>query len=362
MTNRYIEIRDILAKNNTDVILYADIMTILTEKERANKSFIEDILEYLASEDITVIMENDDVDSIDEDEDFSTGVRVNEDSSFSSDGVKWYLNSIQFSQLTAEQEKEYACKAKQGDKKARDIMINHNLKLVVSIAKRYAKSTTLSFMDVVSAGNLGLMRAVDKYDPNLEFRFSTYATWWIRQSIIRYIADYDRVIRMPVHAVETFRFITKAKDYLSSKGNQTPSYQEIADVMNEKNWKLTSKIMTAESVQHYYVLYSRTDAISMETPIGEDDDSFLGDYIADDNINVEHHVEQLYLHNDCLEIMKQLKPREADVLIKRYGLDGNPPMTLEEIAQGYDLTRERIRQIEMKARRKFKHFFTRSGY
>ena len=341
-------------KNNT--LLYSDITSSLTKEDAANYYIVSSMLEYIADKDITVIIPE--TGSIYDEEVKDSRVQDEFDKSIAADGIKWYLNSINFGLLTAEEEKELARRIKQGDMKAREKMITYNLKLVVNIAKRYCgKNKTLDFSDLIQAGNIGLMKAVDKFDPSLDYKFSTYATWWIRQSITRAMSDEGRNIRMPVHALDQYRYIKRAINELEYQ-NINPTYEQIANYVNERGWivgSTTRAKLTPKDIKRYIQQYNNTDTISLQTPIGDEEDSFIGDFIADDSIDIEHKAEISNLHESIDQILNlYLSEREANVLIKRYGLDGSPPMTLEQIAKIYGLTRERIRQIEEKAKRKVK--------
>lgn len=359
MKTRHIQIGDRLIQESKDNIVdWETIKKSLVKDELTNQYIISSMLEYLANNDITVSMPEEAIAA-------ENDLRNEEDTiadntqALTSDSVKWYLNSIDFPQLSAEEEIELANKIKVGDNAAKEKMINHNLKLVVSIAKKYyEKGKSLDFMDLIQAGNIGLMKAVVKYDPDLGYKFSTYATHWIRQSILRSIADEGRNIRMPVHAIEMHNYINKAFSILEHSTGNKPSYKEIADYMNENKMHNSSSRsgVTEERVRNYHSFFEGTNTISLETPIGvgEDEDTLLGDFISDDSVDIERGAELFSLRENIKSILNTLSDRESDILIKRFGLDGRAPMTLEGIAQGYGVTRERIRQIEDKALRKFK--------
>ena len=368
MNKQLINICDtIIAESKNGVIKFETVINKLNNQEITDENVISDILDYFNSKDITIIIPeeekfyNDSFNISNEEDEEEEEYSEEYENYLVSDGVKQYLNSINYSQLTADEEKELAYRIRKGDNEAKEELIVHNLKLVVSIAKRYnGVIKTLEFMDIIQAGNMGLMKAVEKFNPDLNYKFSTYATWWIRQAIVRLMADQGRVIRVPVHALETYSRINKAKKNLENNGISNPSYKEIANYMNKHNMNgYGKKAITAEYAKSCSKLVLQTDVISTETPIGDEEDSFLGDFIQDEKINVEDIVEKQYLKVVFKDILSTLKEREADVLIKRYGLDGNNPMTLEQIAKIHGVTRERIRQIEVKAKRKFKYAYLR---
>lgn len=286
---------------------------------------------------------------------------------YDTDDVKQYLRDISALHdrlLTAEEEKELAIQYRKGDNNAKTLLIEYNLKLVVSIAKHYmyASSTTiLSFNDLIQNGNLGLIKAVDRFDPDRGFRFSTYATWWISQSITRALSDDGRTIRIPVHAVEQLRYIRRAIKELQSKSSSEnlPEYADIAALCNKNGWVVKSasnnKIITPEKVKEYLQYSDMTSMVSLNIPVGEDEDSFLGDFIPDKRQNIEDEAERRDMAEKFEYIFnKYLTPREAEVLRKRFGFNGQECMTLNEISKIYGVTRERIRQIENKAKLKIK--------
>lgn len=262
------------------------------------------------------------------------------------DSVKIYLQQIgKIPLLTAEQELEVAKKIKEkNDDKAKEMLVNANLRLVVSIAKKYI-GRGLSFLDLIQEGNMGLMKAAEKFDYAKGYKFSTYATWWIQQSITRAIADKSRIIRLPVHMIETLSKIKKVTVDLTTETGKVPSKEEIAYKVGIPVSKLTSLIKAAQST------------ISIETPAtAKDESSKLGDFIVDEStISPDSRVSQENLFEDIQKMLNQLSPKERDVLIMRYGLndDGNRK-TLEEIGSRYGVSRERIRQIENRAISKLK--------
>ena len=261
----------------------------------------------------------------------------------SDDSVKMYLKDIgKVPLLTPEKEVELAKRMEQGDEEAKAILSEANLRLVVSIAKRYV-GRGMQFLDLIQEGNLGLMKAVEKFDYTKGFKFSTYATWWIRQAITRAIADQARTIRIPVHMVETINKQVRATRQLLQKlGRELP--EEIAEYLGT----------SVERVREIQKIAQ--DPVSLETPIGEEEDSHLGDFIEDNTAQSPADVaESNMLKEQLIQVLNTLTPREEKVLRLRYGLDDSHPRTLEEVGKEFNVTRERIRQIEAKALRKLRH-------
>ncbi|SEA52012.1 RNA polymerase, sigma 70 subunit, RpoD [Oribacterium sp. KHPX15] len=260
------------------------------------------------------------------------------------DPVRMYLKEIgTVPLLTAEEEYSLATRKANGDEDAKQRLIEANLRLVVSIAKRYT-GRGMSFLDLVQEGNLGLIKGVEKFDPEKGFKLSTYATWWIRQSVTRALADQARTIRVPVHMVETINKMSKMQRKLTLELGYEPSVKELAEHLD----------MTEEKVQE--IMQIAREPASLETPIGEEDDSNLGDFVADSNIvSPEGNVESVMLREHIDSLLEDLKERERQVIVLRFGLEDGHPRTLEEVGKEFNVTRERIRQIEAKALRKLRN-------
>ena len=281
--------------------------------------------------------DDDEVDVTKEDLSVPKGVTVD-------DPVRMYLKEIgKISLLTAEEEVEIAKRMEEGDELAKKELAEANLRLVVSIAKRYV-GRGMSFLDLIQEGNLGLMKAVDKFDYTKGFKFSTYATWWIRQAITRAIADQARTIRIPVHMVETINKLVRVQRQLVQDLGRDPLPEEIAAEMN----------LDVERVREIQKIAQ--EPVSLETPIGEEEDSHLGDFIPDDEILSPQDAATFTLLKEQLNtVLETLTEREKKVLTLRFGLDDGRARTLEEVGKEFDVTRERIRQIEAKALRKLRH-------
>lgn len=260
------------------------------------------------------------------------------------DPVRMYLKEIgRIPLLTFEEEVKLAKKIEEGDELAKDKLAEANLRLVVSIAKRYV-GRGMQFLDLIQEGNMGLIKAVDKFEHKKGFKFSTYATWWIRQAITRAIADQARTIRIPVHMVETINKLVRAQRQLVQELGRDPLPEEVAELMN----------MDVEKVREVQKIAQ--EPVSLETPIGEEEDSHLGDFIPDEEIlSPSDAATNTMLREQLISVLDTLTDRERKVLALRFGLDDGRTRTLEEVGQAFDVTRERIRQIEAKALRKLKH-------
>ena len=311
----------------------------------------EDLKKMDKEDDLTEVFENDD----DYDENAMEHIDPNLDSDIDmlsmdsvkiNDPVKMYLKQIGCYKLLSPQEEiELAKRIQQGDKRAKDQLTQANLRLVVSIAKRYVGRGML-FLDLIQEGNLGLIKAVEKFDYTRGYKFSTYATWWIKQAITRAIADQARTIRIPVHMVETINKITRIQRQLVQEKGREPTPEEIAE-------KLDGTI-TPERVREIQKI--ALDPVSLETPIGEEDDSHLGDFIEDkEAVSPSDYTTKSLLKDELRSVMKELTDREERVLRLRYGLDDDRLRTLEEVGKVFGVTRERIRHIEAKAIRKLRH-------
>ena len=260
------------------------------------------------------------------------------------DPVRMYLKEIgQIKLLSMEEELELSDRILNGDEDAKRILAEANLRLVVSIAKRYVGRGML-FLDLIQEGNIGLMKAVDKFDVGKGFKFSTYATWWIRQAITRAIADQARTIRVPVHMVETINKLARIQRQLTLELNREPTEEELAEKMHT----------TVDKIRDIYKISQ--EPVSLETPIGEEEDSHLGDFIKDErNVSPEEYATNEMLKDEISKVLLTLTEREEKVIRLRFGLEDGKSRTLEEVGQLFGVTRERIRQIEAKALRKLRH-------
>ncbi len=288
-------------------------------------------------------LEPDALDLADEEElsDEDLEITVDNVDAFADDSVRLYLREIgKISLLSLDEEAELAKKIVEGDKKAKDKMVEANMRLVVSIAKRYS-GRGLDFLDLIQEGNTGLLRAVEKFDPEKGFKFSTYATWWIRQAITRAIADQARTIRIPVHMVETINKVLRTTRKLTTELNREPTTEEIAKELD----------MEVEKIE--YVMRIKQDIASLDASVGrdgDDEDSVLGDFVEDEErISPEDSAATQILKEQLAKIISSLSDREQKIIKMRFGIGGERPHTLEEVGAEFSVTRERIRQIEAKA-------------
>ena len=336
------------------VLTYKEIMEKMSSFEQDSQQ-IDEFFERLGEQGVEVINENEvdddedilfsheeestgeDSELLDDDLSVPPGVKIN-------DPVRMYLKEIgRVPLLTAEEEVELAKRIEQGDEEAKRRLAEANLRLVVSIAKRYVGRGML-FLDLIQEGNMGLIKAVEKFDYRKGYKFSTYATWWIRQAITRAIADQARTIRIPVHMVETINKLIRVSRQLLQELGREPTPEEIAKEMN----------LSPEKVRE--IMKIAQEPVSLETPIGEEDDSHLGDFIPDDDIQAPADAAAYELLKEQLkEVLDTLSDREENVLRLRFGLDDGRTRTLEEVGKVFGVTRERIRQIEAKALRKLRH-------
>ena len=338
-----------MAKKKKNILEYQEINDFFQNMELNAEEF-EKILDCLESNNIDVLRISDDDDDddilLDDEEDIEVekidlsvpdGVSIE-------DPVRMYLKEIgKVPLLSAEEEIELAKRLELGDQESKKRLAEANLRLVVSIAKRYVGRGML-FLDLIQEGNLGLIKAVEKFDYRKGYKFSTYATWWIRQAITRAIADQARTIRIPVHMVETINKLIRVSRQLLQELGREPTPEEIAEEMN----------MPVERVRE--ILKISQEPVSLETPIGEEEDSHLGDFIQDDNVPVPADAAAFTLLKEQLqEVLGTLTEREQKVLTLRFGLEDGRARTLEEVGKEFNVTRERIRQIEAKALRKLRH-------
>ena len=336
------------AKKKKNMLEYQEISEHFKDMNLNAEQF-EEILEFMEAHNIDVlrISDDDDEDILLDDEDEVEVEQIDlsvPDGVSIEDPVRMYLKEIgKVPLLSAEEEIELAKRMELGDMEAKKRLAEANLRLVVSIAKRYVGRGML-FLDLIQEGNLGLIKAVEKFDYRKGYKFSTYATWWIRQAITRAIADQARTIRIPVHMVETINKLIRVSRQLLQELGREPTPEEIAAEMN----------MPVERVRE--ILKISQEPVSLETPIGEEEDSHLGDFIQDDNVPVPADAAAFTLLKEQLEeVLSTLTEREKKVLTLRFGLEDGRARTLEEVGREFNVTRERIRQIEAKALRKLRH-------
>lgn len=331
-----------MAKKKKNVLEYAEIEKQFKALE-LSPDHIESIYEFLEKNEVDVLGMVTDEKEEDEDEEVELDLSLPDGINID-DPVRMYLKEIgKVDLLTAEEEVELAKRMEEGDEIAKQRLAEANLRLVVSIAKRYVGRGML-FLDLIQEGNLGLIKAVEKFDYRKGYKFSTYATWWIRQAITRAIADQARTIRIPVHMVETINKLIRVSRQLLQELGRDPLPEEIGEELN----------MPVEKVRE--ILKISQEPVSLETPIGEEEDSHLGDFIQDDNVPVPAEAAAFTLLKEQLvDVLDTLTDREQKVLRLRFGLDDGRARTLEEVGKEFNVTRERIRQIEAKALRKLRH-------
>ena len=337
-----------LGKKSDGVLTFEQLAEALKGLDVDNDS-LDELYNDLMSNNIEVVAEaseegeggkkegNEEENIVLTDEEITKDININ-------DPVRMYLKEIgRISLLSGEEELELSVRIANGDEAAKNILAESNLRLVVSIAKRYV-GRGLLFLDLIQEGNIGLMKAVEKFDYGKGYKFSTYATWWIRQAITRALADQARTIRVPVHMVETINKMARIQRQMTLELNREPSEEELAEKMG----------ITVEKVRE--VMKISQDPVSLDTPIGEEDDSHLGDFIKDErSMSPEEYATNEILKEEIQNVLMTLQEREQEVLELRFGLVDGTSHTLEEVGKKFNVTRERIRQIEAKALRKLRH-------
>ena len=333
---------------NNGFITYEDLANELKgldlESEQLDELYdalVENGIEIITEEEISgedeEVTGGEDIEDILKDSTIAKELTIN-------DPVRMYLKEIgKISLLSTEEELDLSIKVANGDEEAARMLAESNLRLVVSIAKRYV-GRGLLFLDLIQEGNIGLMKAVEKFDVTKGYKFSTYATWWIRQAITRALADQARTIRVPVHMVETINKMVRIQRQMTLELNREPTDEELAKKMN----------LSVDKVRE--VIKISQDPVSLETPIGEEDDSHLGDFLKDESsLSPEEYTENEILKEEIKQVLMSLQPREQEVLELRFGLTDGTCHTLEDVGKRFNVTRERIRQIEAKALRKLRH-------